>query len=198
APCPSGLTSSVTKPPFEPSGTRGRGAACARKSRTPTPPVSAHERRGDGLVARPVRLDTATRGDQGVRREGEAMRTLRAAVVFVALVATTMSAAAAPPLQPLVVDWQQYFRIDSESAVRDGRAILRGTVWNTAPWPTKRIQLLVEAVDAGGQVTNQRVVWLGVDLAPGTHATFEAPMPLSPGYRVSVFAFDSARGGAGS
>ena len=122
------------------------------------------------------------------------MRTLRAVVVVLTLLTTTLSATAAL-LQPLTVDWPQYFRIESESSARDGRTVVKGTVWNTANWSTKRIQLLVDAVDAGGQVVNQKVVWLGVDLAPGTHAAFEVPMPTSPGYRVSVFAFESSRGG---
>ena len=123
------------------------------------------------------------------------MRTLRAAVVVLTLVATTMSATAASLLQSLNVDWPQYFRIESEPLARDGRTVVKGNVWNTANWSTKKIQLLVDAVDAGGQVVNQRVVWLGVDLAPGTHAAFEVPMPASSTYRVSVFAFESGRGG---
>ena len=123
------------------------------------------------------------------------MRTLKAAVVLLTLVATTMSVTAAAPLQPLVVDWHQYFRVESESSVHDGRAVVTGKVFNTTIWGAKRIQLLVDAVDAGGQVINQRLIWLGVDLAPGTHAAFEVPMPASPGYRVSVFAFDSGGGG---
>ena len=123
------------------------------------------------------------------------MRTLRAVVVVFVLLATTISAPAASLLQSLTVDWPQYFRIESESSARDGRTVVKGNVWNTANWSTKRIQLLVDAVDAGGQVVNQRVIWLGVDLAPGTHAAFEVPMPASSTYRVSVFAFESGRGG---
>ena len=122
------------------------------------------------------------------------MRAIKAVVVVLTLLTTTLSATAAL-LQPLTVDWPQYFRIESEPSARDGRTVVKGTVWNTANWSTKRIQLLVDAVDAGGQVVNQKVVWLGVDLAPGTHAAFEVPMPTSPGYRVSVFAFESGRGG---
>ena len=123
------------------------------------------------------------------------MRILRPAVVVLALIAMTVSAVVAQRLQPLVVDWQQYFRVESELSTRDGRPQLKGTVWNTANWGAKRIQLLVDALDAGGQVVNQRVIWLGVDLAPGTHAAFEVPMPASSSYRVSVLAFDSGRSG---
>src|SRR5712692_3272540 len=105
------------------------------------------------------------------------MRTIKAVVVVLTLLATTMSATAAQLLQSLTVDWPQYFRIESESSARDGRTVVKSNVWNTANWSTKRIHLLVDAVDAGGQVVNQKVIWLGVDLAPGTHAAFEVPMP---------------------
>jgi hypothetical protein len=119
-----------------------------------------------------------------------------AAVVLAAvLVGLTPSVAASQSLQPLVVDWLQYFRIESESAARGGRTVVKGTVWNTGPWGAKKIQLLVDALDASGQVVSQRVAWLGIDLASGTHAAFEVPMPPSASYRVSVFAFDSGRGG---
>jgi hypothetical protein len=123
------------------------------------------------------------------------MRTPRAALVLLALVTMTVSVAVAQPLRPLVVDWEQYFRIESEPTVRNGRPVVKGRVWNTTTWGAKRIQLLVDAVDANGQVVDQRVVWLGIDLAAGTHAYFEVPMPPAPSYRVSVFAFDSGRGG---
>jgi hypothetical protein len=123
------------------------------------------------------------------------MRTLRTAFVVLSLSVGTLSAAGAQSLSPLVVDWAQYFRVESQSVSRGGRSMVTGTVWNTATWGAKRIQLLVDALDGNGQVVNQQVIWLGVDLAAGTHADFEVPMPASASYRVSVFAFDSGRGG---
>lgn len=123
------------------------------------------------------------------------MRAVRIAFVLLLLIAGTLSAAGAQSLSPLVVDWAQYFRVESRPVSRGGRAIVTGTVWNTATWNAKRIQLLVEAVDGNGQVVNQQVIWLGIDLAAGTHADFDVPMPASASYRVSVFAFDSGRGG---
>ena len=121
------------------------------------------------------------------------MRIASAAVAV--LIALTVSAALAQSLQPLVVDWPQYFRIESEPSTRAGKPVVKGTVWNTAPWGAKKIQLLVDALDEKGQVVTQRVAWLGIDLASGTHGAFEVPMPPSASYRVSIFAFDSGRGG---
>lgn len=126
---------------------------------------------------------------------GSPMRTLRTAFVLLSLIVGTLSAAGAQALSPLVVDWEQYFRVESQSVSRAGRSMVTGTVWNTATWNAKKIQLLIEALDGNGQVVNQRVAWLGVDLAAGTHAYFETPMPVAASYRVSVFAFDSGRGG---
>jgi hypothetical protein len=123
------------------------------------------------------------------------MRTLRTAFVLLWLSVGTLSAAGAQSLSPLVVDWAQYFRVESQSVSRGGRSVVTGTVWNTSTWGAKRIQLLVDALDSNGRVVNQQVIWLGVDLAAGTHADFETPMPASASYRVSVFAFDSGRGG---
>jgi hypothetical protein len=123
------------------------------------------------------------------------MRTLKTAFVLLSLSVGTLSAAGAQSLSPLVVDWAQYFRVESQSVSRGGRFVVTGTVWNTSTWGAKRIQLLVDALDGNGRVVNQQVIWLGVDLAAGTHADFEVPMPPSASYRVSVFAFDSGRGG---
>ena len=103
-------------------------------------------------------------------------------------------ARAAGPLEPLVVDWASYFTVDWQATPLDGRAVVRGTVSNPTGWGAKRIQLLVEGLDASGQIVNQRVVWLGVDLPPSSHAAFEVPIaPASAGYRVRIFAFDTSR-----
>jgi hypothetical protein len=123
------------------------------------------------------------------------MRRARTILVLLSLMLATASAAGAQTLHPLVIDWEQFFRVESQSVSRDGRSVVTGTVWNTSQWGAKRIQLLVEAVDGNGQVVNQRVIWLGIDLVAGSHASFEAPMPAAASFRVSVFAFDSGRGG---
>jgi hypothetical protein len=117
------------------------------------------------------------------------------AVAALAIVLALGGAASAAELAPLVVDWEQYFRIETRPVRGEGRPIVSGTVWNTASWGAKKIQLLVEALDASGQAVEQRVVWLGIDLAAGTHAAFDVPMPRATSYRVRVYAFDSGRGG---
>jgi len=120
--------------------------------------------------------------------------TVAGIVVGLVLALTTASGQAAQPLLPLVVDWDQYFRIDAESTAPDGRATVSGRVSNISSWRADRIQLLVEGLDANGQPVTQRVVWLGTDLSAGMHGVFEVPVPTAASYRVSVFAFDSSRG----
>jgi len=119
---------------------------------------------------------------------------MRLGLAAVALLTMAASAPAAERLYPLVSDWEQHFRVESQTTMREGKALVTGTVWNTTNWGAKRIQLLVEDVDTGGTPVTQRVVWLGIDLPAGTHGYFEVPMPAASGYRVSVFSFDSRRG----
>jgi len=120
--------------------------------------------------------------------------TVAGIVVGLVLALTTASGQAAPPLVPLVVDWDQYFRVDAETTARDGRALVSGRVSNISSWRADRIQLLIEGLGANGQPVTQRVVWLGTDLSAGMHGVFEVPVPTAASYRVTVFAFDSSRG----
>ncbi len=125
------------------------------------------------------------------------MRLTRIAAVVVAMLLLAACVDAAAPLSPLVSGWEQWFRVDVQSARQDSRAVVSGVVWNTSDWGARRIRLLVEGLDAGGQPVSQQVVWLGVDLPAGMHAFFEVPMPEASSYRVSVFAFDRAPKGGG-
>ena len=122
------------------------------------------------------------------------MSGVRTIAFALALLSLTASAPASELLYPLVSDWDQQFRIESQVSTRDGKRVVSGTVWNTTNWGAKRIQLLIDGLDAGGAIVSQRVVWLGIDLGGGGHAAFEVAMPPSASYRVSVFAFESRRG----
>jgi hypothetical protein len=113
--------------------------------------------------------------------------------VAIALVVALAGApgAAGQPLTPLVIGWERFFALNWESWQDRGQPTVGGYIKNEAGFPARKIQLLVEAVDASGRVTGQRVSWLGSALTPGMRAYFEAPAPgPAPSYRVSVFAFD--------
>jgi hypothetical protein len=117
-------------------------------------------------------------------------------VVFgmVTLLGATRVPVAPAPLAPLVVDWERNFTIDSQGAQRDGRPLVTGTVHNTSNCSAQRIQLLIDALNPDGGIVDQRVVWLGSDLTPGTHAYFEVPaVAPTASHRVSVFAFEAKK-----
>ena len=116
------------------------------------------------------------------------MRVPGMTVALASLVLLTFGAGAAQPVSPLVTDWDRFFTVQSSPVTVGGRSV--ATIWNTSGWGASRIQLLVEALDAGGQPVSQRVIWLGTDLPAGTRTHFEAPVPAAASYRVRVFAFD--------
>jgi hypothetical protein len=97
---------------------------------------------------------------------------------------------AATGLSPLILGWEQFFVISSETVQKRGRTRVEGTVINEAGFAASRVQLLVEGLDASGQVTAQSVVWLGQLLGPGGRGYFDVPAPAGVRHRVSVFAYD--------
>lgn len=102
----------------------------------------------------------------------------------------------AAPLAPLVSGWEQYFKLDWKADSVKGQPVVWGHILNDWGVPARGIQLLVEGLDPRGQVTSQRVAWLGSDLTPGTRAYFEVPAPgAAPSYRVQVFAFEWIQAG---
>jgi len=123
-----------------------------------------------------------------------AVRLLRTTLAALALSLFVMGMGLAQPLSPLIVDWDRYFAVQSQPGVREGRTV--ATVRNTSLWNASNIQLLVEELDASGQPTSQRVVWLGSDLPAGGRADVDVPVSPAASHRVRVFAFvlDQAAG----
>lgn len=119
-------------------------------------------------------------------------RRLARSVGLALLVAlATVDGAAGQSLTPLVLGWERFFTLTWEAGQDRGQPIVGGYIKNDAGFAARRVQLLVESVDASGRVTGQRVSWLGSALTPGMRAYFEAPAPPPAAtYRVSVFAYD--------
>jgi hypothetical protein len=125
------------------------------------------------------------------------MKASEGGVGIVALLLATLllAACAAPrtgePLRPLVVGWEQFFKLSWESGMVKGRPAVWGHILNDWGLPAKDIRLLVEALGPSGEIIGQDVAWLGTSLTPGMRAYFEVPVSQpAPTYRVSVFAFD--------
>jgi hypothetical protein len=109
-------------------------------------------------------------------------------------VLATGTDAATPSLTPHFPAWEQYFTVTSEAFERRGQPHVSGYVVSHQGARASRMQLLVESLDASGQVVAQRVEWLGGDVPPFSRTYFEVPAPQPAStYRVSVFAFDFLR-----
>ncbi len=120
-------------------------------------------------------------------------RKLQIAMVVLVLAALSLAAEAAP-LQPLIIGWERFFRLDWEPGTREGRPVVSGYLLNDGGMPAGRISLLVEGLDASHEVVSQQVVRLSSVLTPGSRAYFEVtPARPAVAYRVSLFAFDWIR-----
>ena len=121
---------------------------------------------------------------------GAALVLIVVAVVACASAPTTGSTPPGP-VEPLVVGWEQFFKLDWVSTEQGGRPAVAGHVLNDWGFGARRIRLLVDELDAQGAIVWQTVSWLGFDLPPGTRAPFIIAVPhRTPNYRVRVFSFD--------
>jgi len=103
-----------------------------------------------------------------------------------------LTSVAAQPLAPTFPGWERYFTVSWEPFERRGQPYLRGDIVNSYGVTATRVQLLVDSLDASGQIVAQRVEWLVGSNLPGFSTTyFEVPIRQQASrYRVSVFAFD--------
>jgi hypothetical protein len=107
----------------------------------------------------------------------------------VVLIGTAMPSAAAE-LQPLMVGWERHFTVDWQPGQYRGQPALQGYVTNVSPYHAANIRVLVESLDAGGQVTSQKVTWVPGDILGGGRLYFQVPTATAPAYRVRVFSYD--------
>jgi hypothetical protein len=105
---------------------------------------------------------------------------------IVCLVVPGLALAQGARYTPLVVGWERFFTITSETA----RGRVAGYVTNEWGFAAVRVQLLVDGLDDSGQVVAQNVAWLGHGIGPGSRVYYEVPAPAGTRHRVSVFAFD--------
>jgi hypothetical protein len=114
----------------------------------------------------------------------------RWSLALVVLACVVPDVALAQNYTPLIVGWEQFFTITSETARVGGRPRVVGYLQNESGSPARRIQLLIEGLDASGKVTGQTIAWFGHDLTAGARGYFDVPAPPGAHHRVSVFAFD--------
>jgi hypothetical protein len=119
-------------------------------------------------------------------------RVLLAAILLATSLAPSTSVPAADgPLTTLMVGWERYFTLSWTVEERRGKPVVIGKIYNNWGLAAANMRLLVDELDANGQIVDQKLGWLGFTLTPGTTAPFEIPVAhATPNHRVSVFAFD--------
>jgi hypothetical protein len=90
------------------------------------------------------------------------------------------------------------FRVDWEQATKRRGTVLRGYIHNTAGSSATNIRLLVESLDARGQVVATNVGYVQGTIAPFDRLYYEVPIATpASSYRVRVGSWDLVgRGGA--
>ena len=116
------------------------------------------------------------------------------------------AAALALLLSPVVVHAQSYrtygseafFAVDWQPGDRRGRPVVTGHVVNTFGISTHNVRVLVESLDAAGQVTGTTIGYVNGDVLPGARIYFEVPVERpAPVYRVVVLSWDWKQGHTG-
>ena len=92
--------------------------------------------------------------------------------------------------------WQHYFKVTYGVTQTGDTRTIDGYVVSQYGTPMTRVQLLVQALDAGEKVVTQRLVPLFGTLEPFGRSYFEVRrMPPAEKYAVSVWAYDRVERG---
>ncbi|MBI4634705.1 MAG: hypothetical protein HY727_00010 [Candidatus Rokubacteria bacterium] len=93
----------------------------------------------------------------------------------------------------------QYFRLEWEAGkTRSGRPRIDGYLYNDHGLGAVNVQLVVEVLDAGGQVTGHVIGYVTGEVPAKGRAYFSVALPAAgAGYRLQVRTFDW-RGGGGA
>jgi hypothetical protein len=86
---------------------------------------------------------------------------------------------------------ERYFTLTWEPGSYRGRPTVAGYVGNEYGIAAANVRLLVESLDASGEVTGTTVGYVNGFVLPGTHVYYEVFVPArAPAYRVAVLSWD--------
>jgi len=115
-------------------------------------------------------------------------------VLLVLVVASSILGAAgsapAKEIQPHMAGWEQVFTLEYGPGDYRGQPAIEGTVTNISPYYLTGVRLLIDTLDASGNITSQKLAWVPGEFPGGTHAYFSVPTPPAPAYRVRVYTYD--------
>ena len=116
-------------------------------------------------------------------------RILSALVVAIAMLAGA-DVVGAGEIKPHMLGWEQIFTLEYGPGQYRGQPAVEGVVTNISPYQLTGVRLLVDTLDANGNILTQKVAWVPGEFPGGTHAYFSVPTPPAPAYRVRVFTYD--------
>ncbi len=94
-------------------------------------------------------------------------------------------------LQPQIIGWQQYFRIQWTATPRGAGVLIDGYITNTWGFPAQRVRVLVNGYDAAGTNVGQRIAWGPNEITPGGRVFFDVTVPSgASSYDVSIFSWN--------
>jgi len=121
-----------------------------------------------------------------------------------AALALLAGCATAPPatwqpgdLRPLVVGWEQFFRVQWDATRRGDHALVEGYITNVWGFTALRLQLLVTGYDESGNKVGQRLAWGPGEIDYGARVYFNVSVPAAASYDVAVFAWSWVQTGNG-
>src|SRR5262245_25746869 len=89
-------------------------------------------------------------------------------------------------IRPHMAGWENILTVEYGPGEYRGQSALEGTVTNISPYDLTGVRLLVDTLDATGNVTSQKIAWVPGDLRGGSRVFFQVPTPPAPAYRVRV------------
>ncbi len=93
-------------------------------------------------------------------------------------------------LQPLVIGWPQYFRIQWQATRTSGHVLIDGYITNTWGFTAQKVRVLVNGYDGSGRQVGQLIAWGPNEINPGGRVYFDVPVPAGAAtYDVSVFSW---------
>jgi len=114
------------------------------------------------------------------------------ALAVVACLVPALAHAQGGRLIPLVAGWERFFSISSvETVQKGGRARVTGYLANEAGFKASRMRLLIDGLDANGQIVGQSIAYVpSPNPGPGGRVYFDEPAPPGVRHQVSVFQYD--------
>jgi hypothetical protein len=94
-------------------------------------------------------------------------------------------------LQPLIIGWQQFFRIQWTATPEGGGTLIDGYITNTWGFTAQRVRVLVAGHDATGKQVGQLIAWGPNEINPGGRVYFNVQVPGgAASYDVSIFSWN--------